>query len=49
MKNAVSRTGAAGKIIFISSLHEIIPWAGHCNYAASEGGMTLFPGFATGG
>jgi len=33
---------AAGKIIFISSVHEIIPWAGHCNYAASKGGMMLF-------
>ena len=25
---------AAGKIIFISSVHEVIPWAGHVNYAA---------------
>lgn len=37
---AVSR--AAGKIIFISSVHEIIPWGGHCNYAASKGGLMLF-------
>ena len=28
---------AAGKIICISSVHEIIPWAGHVNYAASQG------------
>lgn len=32
----------AGKIIFISSVHEIIPWAGHVNYAASKGGLMLF-------
>ncbi len=30
-----------GKIIFISSVHEIIPWAGHANYAASKGGLML--------
>ena len=33
---------AAGKIIYISSVHEVIPWAGHVNYAASKGGMKLF-------
>jgi len=33
---------AAGKIICISSVHEIIPWAGHINYAASKGGVKLF-------
>ena len=32
---------AAGKIIFISSVHEVIPWAGHVNYAASKGGLML--------
>lgn len=32
---------ATGKIIFTSSVHEIIPWAGHVNYAASKGGMLL--------
>ena len=32
---------AAGKIICISSVHEVIPWAGHCNYAASKGGVML--------
>src|SRR5262244_3459850 len=32
---------AAGKIICISSVHEIIPWAGHVNYAASKGGVRL--------
>ncbi len=32
---------AAGKIICISSVHEVIPWAGHVNYAASKGGVRL--------
>src|SRR5262249_14603484 len=30
-------SGAAGKIICVSSVHEAIPWAGHANYAASKG------------
>jgi len=33
---------ATGKILCISSVHEIIPWAGHVNYAASKGGVKLF-------
>jgi glucose 1-dehydrogenase len=33
---------AAGKIVCISSVHEVIPWAGHVNYAASKGGVKLF-------
>jgi glucose 1-dehydrogenase len=32
---------SAGKIICISSVHEVIPWAGHANYAASKGGIML--------
>ncbi len=32
---------AAGKIISMSSVHEIIPWAGHVNYAASKGGVMM--------
>lgn len=32
---------AAGKIICISSVHDVIPWAGHVNYAASKGGVSL--------
>jgi len=32
---------AAGKIISMSSVHEVIPWAGHVNYAASKGGLML--------
>jgi glucose 1-dehydrogenase len=33
---------ACGKIIFISSVHDIIPWEGHANYAAAKGGLMLF-------
>jgi len=36
-----SRSKAAGKIIQMSSVHEVIPWAGHANYAASKGGVML--------
>ena len=32
---------AAGKIICMSSVHEVIPWAGHINYAASKGGVMM--------
>lgn len=32
---------AAGKIICMSSVHDVIPWAGHVNYAASKGGVSL--------
>lgn len=32
---------AAGKIICISSVHDIIPWAGHVNYASSKGGVAM--------
>ena len=32
---------AAGKIICMSSVHEVIPWAGHVNYAASKGGVAM--------
>lgn len=35
------RSKAAGKIIHMSSVHEVIPWAGHANYAASKGGVML--------
>ncbi|CAG4998343.1 Glucose 1-dehydrogenase 1 [Dyadobacter sp. CECT 9275] len=33
---------AIGKIILMSSVHDIIPWAGHVNYAASKGGIMMF-------
>ena len=32
---------AIGNIIFISSVHDIIPWAGHVNYASSKGGILM--------
>ena len=32
---------SAGKIICMSSVHQVIPWAGHVNYAASKGGVDL--------
>ncbi len=32
---------SAGKIICMSSVHEVIPWSGHANYAASKGGVML--------
>jgi glucose 1-dehydrogenase len=30
---------SAGRIIFMSSVHQRIPWSGHVNYAASKGGI----------
>ena len=36
------RSRAAGKIICISSVHDMIPWAGHSNYATSKGGVLMF-------
>lgn len=36
-----SVSAAAGKIICMSSVHEVIPWAGHVNYAASKGGIMM--------
>lgn len=35
----VSRS--AGKIICMSSVHQIVPWAGHVNYASSKGGVGM--------
>ena len=32
---------ARGKIICMSSVHQMIPWAGHVNYASSKGGVML--------
>ncbi|HWA57554.1 MAG TPA: SDR family oxidoreductase [Gemmatimonadales bacterium] len=36
-----ARSRALGKILCVSSVHEVIPWAGHVNYAASKGGVAL--------
>jgi glucose 1-dehydrogenase len=35
------RSASAGKLIFISSVHQRIPWAGRANYVASKGGLKL--------
>ncbi len=35
-------SAATGKIICMSSVHEIIPWAGHVNYASSKGAIRMF-------
>jgi glucose 1-dehydrogenase len=42
-KQGIDRTisYAAGKLIFMSSVHDIIAWEGHANYAASKGGIIL--------
>lgn len=39
MRKDVSKS--LGKIIHMSSVHEIIPWAGHANYAATKGALTM--------
>ena len=41
-RGVVSSTScSAGKIICMSSVHQIIPWAGHVNYASSKGGVEM--------
>ena len=41
-KGKVVNTGLAiGKIVMMSSVHDVIPWAGHVNYAASKGGVSM--------
>jgi glucose 1-dehydrogenase len=35
------RSRATGKIICMSSVHEVIPWGGHVNYATSKGGIMM--------
>jgi glucose 1-dehydrogenase len=40
-QRASPHSKARGKIICMSSVHEVIPWAGHVNYAASKGGIML--------
>ena len=37
----LKRSRAAGKIVHMSSVHEVIPWAGHANYATSKGGIMM--------
>jgi glucose 1-dehydrogenase len=40
-RGPTERSKALGKIVFISSVHEVIPWAKHANYAATKGGIML--------
>lgn len=35
------KSKSLGKIICMSSVHEVIPWAGHVNYATSKGGIMM--------
>lgn len=35
------KSSAAGKIICMSSVHQVIPWGGHVNYASSKGGIEM--------
>jgi glucose 1-dehydrogenase len=36
-----ARSRALGKVLFTSSVHQAIPWAGHANYAAAKGGVKM--------
>jgi glucose 1-dehydrogenase len=40
-KSQERTTRALGSIVCMSSVHEVIPWAGHVNYASSKGGVRL--------
>lgn len=42
MRPEVSKS--LGKIIHTSSVHQIIPWAGHANYAATKGAVVMLMG-----
>ena len=33
--------GRAGTLVFVTSVHQFIPWAGHANYAAAKGGVHM--------
>ena len=33
--------GARGALVFVSSVHQFVPWAGHANYAAAKGGVGM--------
>ncbi len=35
------RSAALGKVLFVSSVHQAIAWAGHANYAAAKGGVKM--------
>lgn len=36
-----ARSCALGKVLFTSSVHQVIPWAGHANYTAAKGGVKM--------
>lgn len=36
-----NRSKALGKVLFVTSVHQRIPWAGHANYAAAKGGVKM--------
>lgn len=38
---AINTNLAIGKIVMMSSVHDVIPWAGHVNYTASKGGVSM--------
>jgi len=40
-RGPTEHSSALGKIVCVSSVHDIIPWAGHANYAASKGGVSM--------
>lgn len=40
-KKITAPSKAIGNIIFISSVHDVIPWAGHVNYASAKGGIDM--------
>lgn len=40
-RGAVAGSAALGKIVLMSSVHDVIPWAGHANYAAAKGGLAM--------
>jgi len=40
-RGPIAASPALGKIVLMSSVHDVIPWAGHANYAASKGGLAM--------
>ena len=41
MRTDLTVSRALGKLVYNSSVHEVIPWAYRVNYAASKGGLDL--------
>ena len=38
---AAQADGPAGSVVFVTSVHQYIPWAGHANYAAAKAGVGM--------